>query len=202
MRSLKHIARKTLLLALAACVTMTACAPDSVPKDASHEWDFINGSVWYWGDKLASGCTSWMASERWVSVYLVIDSDCDASRQPYQIEGEKVGYADYADVLEFSNYGPWSFEIREELAVFDDQGKFLGFKPCPHTVTPEDISNMTSLAMQASAIATTDGEKKIMERVKERFDVVDINALSSEQFGCTDDPLRRADETTDISSSQ
>jgi len=169
---------------------MTACAPDSVPKDASHEWDFIDGSVWYWGDKLASGCTSWMVSERWVSVYLVTTSDCDASRQPYQIRGEKVGYADYADVLEFSKYGPWSNEIWDELAVFDDQGKFLGFKPCPHTLTPEDISNMTSLAKQASAIATTDGEKKTMERVKERLEVVDLSALSSEQFGCTDAPLR------------
>lgn len=171
-------------------ITLISCAPNKVPSDASHEWDFISGSIWYWSDKLESGCTAWMASERWISVQLVTNSDCSAGIRHDRLRGERVSYADYADVLVFQEYGPWSLDIRDALSLFDNDGAFLGFKPCPHEITIEDISRMKSLSTEAWAIATTDEEKKVMERISVRLENVDLSALSSEQFGCTDAPLK------------
>lgn len=180
-----------LLILMVLGTIASACAPAKIPRDASHEWGFINGSVWYWSDKLDSGCTSWMASERWVSVQLVTNSGCSTEVRHDRIKGKRVSYADYSDELLFRDYGPWSWDIRDGLGIFDNEGNFLGFKPCPHEITKQDIFEMTLLAKEGAEVATTDDEKKMMERIASRFDKVDLSALSSGQFGCTDAPLRR-----------
>jgi len=173
-----------------AAATLAACTPKGVPKDASYEFDILEGSVWYWGDKLESGCTDFMALNDFVSVLLETDPECSSDTRGKVTDVTRVSYATFSDELQFQGYGPWSNDIRDDLAVFNDQGDFLGFKPCPHTLTPKDISDLTSLSAEAAKVATTDDERKIMERVKERLEVVDLSALSSEQFGCTDAPLR------------
>lgn len=193
MRKWNYLRRGNLLTALAVGAVLTACAPKpkQIPRDASHEWDVLSGSVWYWSDKLKTGCTAWMASERWISVQLITNSDCSADVRHGRVRGKRVSYVDFSDELEFREYGLWSLNIRDELSVFDSQGKFLGFLPCPHEIKPEDISNMKLLSKEASIVATTNGERQIMERIEQRFENIDISALSSSQFGCTDAPLKR-----------
>lgn len=170
---------------------LTACAPDSVPRDASHEWDFINGSIWYWGDKLQNGCTVWMASERWVSVQLLPEPDCPGDVRHDRVNGPRLSADDYSKELHFMDFGQWSFEIRDSLTIYDGEGKFLGFKPCPHTITNDDLIRIRRLALEASKIATTDAEKLMTMRIMTRLKAVDLDSLSSSQYGCTDLPLRR-----------
>ena len=166
---------------------------EEIPLDASREWDLKAGNVWYWGNKFESGCTAWMASERWISVQLVTNSNCSADDRHDRIIGKSVSYSpsDYSDELLFNDYGAWNRDIRNSVNVFDSQGNYLGDRPCPHDVTSQDIFELTSLAKEAAAISTTEGEKKIMERMAARFEMVDLSALSSSQSGCTDAPLRK-----------
>jgi len=176
---------------------LTACAPDSVPRDASHEWDFINGSIWYWEDKLPNGCAAWMASERWVSVQLLPDPDCSGDVRHDRVTGPRLSTDDYRDELDFMEFGPWNSEIRDSLTVYDEMGKFLGFKPCPHSITKNDLILMSQLALDASKIATTDAEKELTKRIMTRLKSIDLEALSSSLFGCTDLPLRRPPKNGD-----
>jgi len=173
---------------------LTACAPDSVPRDASHEWDFINGSIWYWEDKLSHGCTAWMASEQWISVQLLPDPDCPGDVRHDRVSGPRLTSDDFSEELTFRDFGPWSTEIRESLRVDDEAGNFLGFQPCPHTMVKSDVIRITRLALDASKVATTKAEKQLTMRIMTRLKSVDLSALSSSQFGCTDLPLRRPPE--------
>jgi len=182
-----------LFIAMVLGAAMTACGfletpREEIPRDASREWDLKAGNVWYWGDKLDSGCTAWMASDHWIVVGLVTNPDCSVVARPSELKGKRVFYSDYSDQLEFREYGPWNSDIRDSVNVFDSQGNYLGDRPCPHEITTQDISKMASLATEAAATSTTDGERKIMERMATRFDNVDLSALFSEQSGCTDAP--------------
>ena len=121
-----------LCLVLAFGSAVSACGyletpREEIPRDASRKWDLINGNAWYWGDKLDSGCTAWVASEGWVSVVLVTNPDCSADTRSSGVKGKRVTYfspsdSDYSDQLEFREYGPWNSNILDSVNVFDSQG--------------------------------------------------------------------------------
>jgi hypothetical protein len=129
-----------------------------------------------------------MAKDRWANVQLAVDSQCEGRRAERYLAGHGVTYSSISDYLAFRGYWPWTQAEYFELMVFDSEGMISDIRPCPHTLSPEQINALEVLAQEALAAATTDGERRVLARVSERLAAANGEALASGQEGCTDMP--------------
>ncbi len=166
--------------------TSAGCAPHGIPPDATRQWSFIDGYYWTWVRPAKSGCLSWMAVKDWASVVLLVDKPCRGIREPGIPSGKGLRYLSFEDELVFKGYWPWSSEIYDKLLVFDHRGMYVGTRPCPNSLTQEQISQMRATAIAALGVAVASAERRVISRIVDRLGRVDGNALSSQQGGCSD----------------
>jgi hypothetical protein len=154
------------VVSLSLCTGLASCAPPAVPTSASVQWDFESGLSWKWQRTLQRGCVSWLATERWASVQLFVSpARCS--------EGPGISYLTGEDEIIFENYWP--------------RGEMLGGNPCPFEISENQIAELRRLTEQASAQATTDGQKRVLDRIDHRLSVTNGAALMTYHGGwCSD----------------
>ena len=146
------------------CLGLTCCAPAppaGVPNGADEEWDLKSDWTWSWKRTLHSGCVTWSAKDSYASVQLVVDSRCEGWRGEGYLPGRGASYFSPSDHLVFRAYWPWTSEKHSDLIVFDSKGMIDYVRPCPHTLSPEQIGGLRLIAQEALAEATTDGERRV-----------------------------------------
>ena len=174
---------------LALCAGLAACAPPSVPSGASTSYDWYNGHFTYtWRRTLPTGCAVWMTTDRWADVQLIVDSRCEGRREEGYLDGRGVGYFSSSDFLTFRGYWPWTQDEYFDLIEFDSEGMISHIRPCPHSLSPEQLAELRALVQEALEAATTDAERRMLNRVVERLAATNGAALASGQGGCTDLP--------------
>jgi len=179
------------LALLVLIVGISSCAPNGVPAGASVELTLKSGFVWHWKRTLHSGCASWMATERWASVRLSVDrARCEGA--------PGLSYLAGADYLYFQNYWPWPQDQLRNMVIFDSHGMVVGMRPCPHSLSTEQLASLRVVTRQALAQATTEEERRTLRRIDQRLAATNGAALTSSQLGCTDDgaPNPRVDPWT------
>jgi hypothetical protein len=171
------------------CLVLIGCAPPaSVPRDAATSYDWYNGHFTYtWRRPVRSGCALWMATERWADVRLLVESRCEELEERF-LEGRGVTYFSPADHLIFRGYWSWTSEDYLDLMEFDSEGMISRIRACPHSLTSEQLNELRSLVRETLSGATTDAERRVLNRISERLAATNGNALSSGQQGCTDLP--------------
>lgn len=165
--------------------------PEGVPRQAKASYDFKSGMNWTWTRNLAHSCAAWSGNERWAHVTLLVGSRCDGSRRSGLRDGRGLSHLSFEDHLEFQGYWPWSAELHSKLLVFDEKGMIKTVLPCPYTLTAEQIEGMRTVAAEAYARAETDGERRVLARVRQRLAALSGVGLATGQFGCTDSTARR-----------
>lgn len=92
------------------------------------------------------------------------------------------------DHLVFMGYWTWTPEEYFGLIEFDSEGMISRIRPCPHSLTPEQLNELRTLGGEALDAATTDAERRVLTRIGERLAATNGTALASGQQGCTDMP--------------
>ncbi len=180
---------KLTALGLIPFFSLIGCAPADIPSDASRQWSLKAGNTWYWDQETANGCISWMGQEKWVSVELLLNTTCKEWGAPEFRDSQRLSYSSTTDEITFHGYWPWSSGIFGELIVFDGEGNWVEALPCPHSLPQKQINAMEVVASEALRHTKTDGERRVLSRIKERLAKTDGSALSSSQRGCSDRPL-------------
>jgi hypothetical protein len=182
----KSIAALFLLITLASCAT-----PAHVPPGASVGLGIKDGSLWRWTRRVEHGCASWEAGttvRNWYLVRLSVDrSHCR--------EGPGLSYQAFADApfpsdggldrITFVNYWPWTPQDQSNGRIFDSNGMWIGVRPCPHTLSPEQIAALRVVAQEARARARNESEARTLDDIDQRLAATDGAALKSGQDGCT-----------------
>lgn len=158
--------------------------PPGVPQVAvaSYDWK-ASGLSWNWSRTSAHGCASWTATDRWVDVHLLVGSEC--AQQGHR-GGQGLSYFSAQDYLTFQDFWPWSADDHFKQIVFDAQGMISSVRPCPYTLSTDQIDAMRVVAREALTEARTDGERRVLNRIRQRLDAVGRAPLASGQDGCTD----------------
>lgn len=182
----KSIAALFLLIALASCAT-----PAHVPPGATVGFNPVDGSLWSWTRRLEHGCASWTAGTAvtaWYKVRLSVDPvNCrEGPGLSYQAwaDGPYQSYGGL-DQIVFLNYWPWTPEDERNGMIFDSNGMWVGVRPCPHTLSPEQISALRVVAQEARARARNESEARTLDDIDQRLAATDGAALKSGQDGCT-----------------
>jgi|GEM_PF-5275731 len=175
------------------CILQTACAPrpSDIPRDATRQWDLLSNSTWTWTRELEHGCIAWMAKDSWASLQLIVDSPCLGDRQTGYLDGKGLTYFSVEDILVFKDYWPWSSEIYNDLFVFDEAKMEKVVLPCPYVLSSDQIEAIRLVAVEALQSAKTDGERRMLTRVRERLAVMTGDALEPSQGVCADRPRGR-----------
>lgn len=171
-----------LVCGLSACTPVDT--PTGIPTSATPHWSLKGGFHWTWTQKLESGCAYWMAKESWVAVEILVNAKCE--RKSNQTAGRGISYFSVEDHLTFNGYWPWSQDDYFNLIEFDGDGMIINVRPCPHSLSAQQINEMKVVAHQALAAAQTDGERRVLARIKRRLAALDGRSLASSQSGCTD----------------
>ncbi|WP_332700796.1 hypothetical protein [Devosia sp.] len=163
-----------------------------VPRQAaaSYNWK-ASGMSWTWTRTFKHGCAAWMATDHWADVQLLVDSQCEDKRQSGHIVGRGLSYFSSEDHLTFQDYWPWSEDDHFKLIVFDANGMIASVRPCPYTLSANQIDALRIVAEEAHNEAQTDAERRVLARVKQRLAALNGTGLSSGQLGCTDLPIAR-----------
>ena len=177
-----------LLLSILPVVALTGCAPPNIPSSASTHWSVKDGFYWTWHSPVKEGCVSWMAMERWVSVQVLVDRKCSKGREEGYIDGKGLSYFSSEDNLVFRGYWPWTPEIYDRLIIYNKRGNIGNILPCPYVITPTQINAIQLVVKHALTGVNTDGEKRVLSRIKERLAMLADAELSSSQEGCSDEP--------------
>jgi hypothetical protein len=90
----------------------------------------------------------------------------------------------------FQNYWPWTSDDAFNGVIFDSNGMGIGVRPCPHSLSPEQLRALRVVAHEALAQATTDLERRTMERIDQILAATNGAALESGQHGCSPDVER------------
>lgn len=180
----KHAVLLALLISLADCASPIGVP--GVPHDAHGRWEaYVGYSTFEWQRRLQSGCASWVVTK--LDTAVDGGAEVNLSTDPANCEdGPGVSYDTDADYLVFKNYWPWPMD--QSFVIFDQHGNGAGYRPCPHTLSPEQIAQMRAVAQEANTGATTDAERRTLRRVDQLLAATDGAALASGQFGCTDLP--------------
>lgn len=165
---------------------LAGCAPTGIPGGAAAHWELKGGFYWTWTRNFEHGCAAWMAKDSWADVQLLVDSKCEGARERSWLAGRGLSYLSFEDRLTFMGYWPWSDEAYSELMEFDDQGMFRGVRPCPYSLSADQIAEMRIVAREALAESQTEGEKRVLARVAQRLAALRGAKLASSQGGCTD----------------
>ncbi len=182
---------KKAMALLALCVGLASCAPPlpGVPAGASTSFDWYNGHFTYaWHRVLRTGCVAWKATENWADVQLIVGSRCEGRGEERRLDGRGVGYFSSSDFLVFRGYWPWTQDEYSNLIEFDNRGMVSRIRPCPHSLSLEQVNELRALAQEALDAATTGAERRMMTRVSERLAETNGATLASGQEGCTDLP--------------
>ncbi len=169
-------------LAIVLAVALSGCTPTppQIPTDASRHWTLKGSFHWEWARQLEHGCATWSAKDSYASVLISTDpTNCE--------DGPGLYYFTVQDFLVFRNYWPWSSDDYAALISYGSEGMIESIAPCPHTLSFDQISLMRVVAHEALAAASTDAERRTVERVIERLGSTD-GGLASNQSGCTDLP--------------
>jgi hypothetical protein len=162
------------VLCLSIGVLGCAPAPPAIPPGAARHWDLKSSFYWTWTQPLERGCVSWMAKEEWVSVQLVFDPRCERFRELEYLTEPGIHYLASSDLVVFQRYWP-------------QNDRYVGDE-CPHSISETQIAEVRVLAAEAIRQSVTAGERRVLRRIDERLSVADGNALTSDQFGCSDLP--------------
>lgn len=182
----KSIAALFLLFALASCAT-----PAHVPPGANVGYDIKDGSVWSWTRRVEHGCASWQAGtaiDDWYSVRLSADpANCREGPGLLYRASPEGPYPSHAglDRITFVNYWPWTREDEYAGMIFDSNGMWIDVRPCPHTLSPEQISTLRLVAQEARARARNESEARTLADIDQRLAATDGAALKTGQEGCT-----------------
>lgn len=179
-----------LLLFLGFLTGLFGCAPtpDNIPHDAKRSWSLKSDFTWTWSHNLTHGCVAWMAKSEWANVQVLVDSQCEGDRDLGYLEGKGLGYFSVTDYLLFMGFWPWVSEM--DRLEFNDEGMLTDYiHPCPFSLPQSQIEEMLVVVKEALAGDLTEGERRMLNRVYERLAATDGAALSSSQFGCTDESL-------------
>lgn len=183
----KSIAALFLLFALASCAT-----PAHVPPGANVGYGIKDGTVWSWARRVEHGCASWqagtIADHAWYEVRLSIDpANCrDGAGLLYRASADGP-YTSQAglDRITFVNYWTWTREDEYAGMIFDSNGMWVDVRPCPHRLSPEQISALRLVAQEARARARNDSEARTLTDIDQRLAATDGAALKTGQEGCT-----------------
>jgi hypothetical protein len=118
----------------------------------------------------------------------VVDTRCGGRREEGYLDGRGVGYFSSSDFLTFRGYWPWTQDEYFDLIEFDSEGMISHIRPCPHSLSPKQLDELRALAQAALGAATTNAERRMVNRVVERLAGTNGAALASGQGGCTDLP--------------
>lgn len=186
-------------LLLALCAGAFGCAPPAdIPRDAEQHWSLKDGYFWTWINRVEHGCVAWMAEPEWANVQVLVESQCEGQRELGYLEGKGLGYTSFLDYFLFRGYWPWTSEMWFDRLEFDDEGMLSdsNIYHCPYLLLPDQIDEMRLVVIEALSEATTDGERRMLNRVEERLAAIDGAALSISQSGCTDQPLDPMERTS------
>ena len=140
---------------------------DGVPSyaTASHNWKGF-GLFWRWEKRYVSGCVEWGAAHS--------GTFASTSLEP----------CDEADLSAPLALKHWSYS--DEI-VFDRGDDWYGGDPCPYTVSAEEILFFRRLVRDALRDATPEIERKALERIESRLDILDGTRLvTHHNGGCSD----------------
>jgi len=177
---LKSVIRNQVALAaiLVGAAGTSGCAPPGIPDGATGHWSLLGGSYWTWTRNSEQGCAAWMAKESWADVQLIVGSRCKGARENGYLAGQGLGYFSSTDELVFRGYWPWSIEYYSGLIVYDDEGMTKEIRPCPYSLSAEQVARMQRVAQEALAGAQTDGERRVLARVARRLSVLEHRAFN------------------------
>ncbi len=179
------------LAALALCFGLIACAtPESVPSGANVWYDptTYSGRNYTWRRTVEHGCAALSASDGAPIVRLVVDpARCRGSIRTHDNCDEcGPGFLYYGDNYAFfQNYWPWTSDDMMNGMIFDSNGMWIGVRPCPHALTPEQLATLRLVASEVLAEAATDAERQTMERVSRLLAATNGADLVSAQHGCS-----------------
>jgi hypothetical protein len=172
----KSIAVLVLALGIACCA-----APAGVPRGASVQTSLLNGTIWSWSRRLEHGCVDWSATD-------LGGAEVQLSVDPAKCEGGPGLHYDAAlDYMEFQNFWPGEPDDGANSIIFGSDGMASGIRPCPHTLSPEQLATLRVVAHEALARATTDPERRVLERIDQRIAATNGATLASAQTGCIAD---------------
>lgn len=161
--------------------------PPGVPTSAAASYDWKgSGMYWTWTRSFQHGCAAWMASDDYASVQLLVGSRCEGKRQTGYLRGRGLTHLSFEPHLTFRGYWPWSDADHTAQIVFDEKGMISSVRPCPYSLSEDQIAAMRLVADEAQAEAQTDAEKRVLKHVTERLSTLKGDRLASGQAGCTD----------------
>jgi len=182
--------------ALALCLGLLCCAaPAGVPRGANVEFDLKagpSGLEWNWQRRVAHGCVDFTAADQGLTetshvVRLSVDpARCGGSERTF-VGCERCGPGLWfagEEYMFFQNYWPWTREDSSNGPIFDSNGMWIANRPCPHALSPEQLAQLRLVANEALAQATTDLERRTLERIDRVLAATNGAALESGQHGC------------------
>ncbi|WP_108810269.1 hypothetical protein [Sphingorhabdus sp. Alg231-15] len=182
--------KKTIrIMIILSSVGLVSCAPTKIPWNASPDWSLKNGIIYTWDQSVGDSCVAWMANEDWVSVRVLVDSQCKGSNAADSDKSRGLEYSSTFDEMLFHGYWPWTADLFDDLIVFDDKGSWVETLPCPNSLSQQQIKEMQAVVKDALGNTKTNGEKRVLNRISERLAVTDGSKLASSQFGCKHDPF-------------
>jgi hypothetical protein len=185
------------IAALVLCLGLVCCAaPAGVPRGASVAFDLKaspSGLEWNWQRRVAHGCVDFSAADMgWtdpaLAVRLSVDpARCGGGRRTAAVcETCGPGLMYFGDnYMFFQNHYRYTREDGWNAPIFDSNGMWVASRPCPYSLSPEQLATMRLVAQEALARATTDLERRKLERIDQILAATDGAALESAQHGCS-----------------
>jgi hypothetical protein len=84
----------------------------------------------------------------------------------------------------FQNHYRYTREDGWNAPIFDSNGMWVASRPCPYSLSPEQLATLRLVAQEALARATTDFERRKLERIDQILAATNGAALESGQHGC------------------
>jgi hypothetical protein len=179
------------IAALVLCLGLVCCAsPAGVPQGANVEFDHLarSGLEWSWQRRVEHGCADFSTSDgSMAAVRLSVDpAQCGVGGRTLEAcEGCGRGLIFFAEnYMFFQNYWPWTREDSANGPIFNSNGMWIANRPCPHSLSPEQLATVRAVAREALAEATTDLERRTLERIDQILAATNGAALGSGQHGC------------------
>lgn len=186
------------LAVLALCFGLIACAtPEHVPSNANVAFDptTYSGRTYTWRRTVEHGCAALSAHDSALVVRLIVDpARCRGRiRTNDRCDECGPGFVYYGDNYAFfQNYWPWTSDDMINGVIFDSNGMGIGVQPCPHALSPEQLERLRLVAGEVLARATTDAERRTLERVSQILAATNGADLVSGQHGCSPPSVPRS----------
>lgn len=180
---------KKSLAALALCLSIISCAAPGAPLGARSSYNPLVGSMGsvesYWQRRVEHGCADFSTMNGTTTVRISVDPAQCGGRARGGIYCTRCGpgifYEGNSSVV-VQNYWDWS---AVDGIVFDSNGMATGMRPCPHSLSAEQLAQLRVVVSEVNARATSDVERSTLERVTQILAATNGTGLGSAQYGCT-----------------